>query len=110
MNHTFNAVSPDTAILRQVLDWDDFVGVNIDIGAVHDPGTRLDLFRRGIPHRQNFQLEDQIPAAKRIVAVDGQGLVIQPGDDELARLEFLAVIPDDVLPVYDEIWTRLLAA
>lgn len=35
---------------------------------------------------------------------------IYPTDEELARLEFLAVIPDEILPVYDDIWTRLLAA
>ena len=35
---------------------------------------------------------------------------IYPTDKELARLEFLAVIPDEILPIYDDIWTRLLAA
>jgi spermidine/putrescine transport system substrate-binding protein len=35
---------------------------------------------------------------------------IYPTDKELARLEFLAVIPDDILPIYDDIWTRLLGA
>ena len=35
---------------------------------------------------------------------------IYPTDVELARLEFLAVIPDDILPIYDDIWTRLLGA
>ena len=33
---------------------------------------------------------------------------IYPTEKELARLEFLAVIPDDILPIYDDIWTRLL--
>lgn len=35
---------------------------------------------------------------------------IYPTAKELERLEFLAVIPDDILPVYDDIWTRLLGA
>jgi spermidine/putrescine transport system substrate-binding protein len=35
---------------------------------------------------------------------------IYPTDEDLKRLEFLAVIPDEILPVYDEIWTRLLSA
>ena len=39
-----------------------------------------------------------------------QDPAIYPTEKELARLEFLAVIPDDILPVYGDIWTRLLAA
>ncbi len=35
---------------------------------------------------------------------------IYPTAKELSRLEFLAVLPDDILPVYDDIWTRLLGA
>jgi len=35
---------------------------------------------------------------------------IYPSENELGRLEFLAVIPDEILPIYNEIWTRLLAA
>lgn len=35
---------------------------------------------------------------------------VYPTEDELARLEFLQVIPDEILPVYDDIWTRLLAS
>ncbi len=35
---------------------------------------------------------------------------IYPTAKELARLEFLTVLPDDILPVYDDIWTRLLSA
>ena len=39
-----------------------------------------------------------------------QDPAVYPTDSDLARLEFLAVIPDDILPVYDDVWTRLLAA
>ncbi len=35
---------------------------------------------------------------------------IYPTDEDLKRIEFLAVIPDELLPIYDDIWTRLLAA
>jgi spermidine/putrescine transport system substrate-binding protein len=35
---------------------------------------------------------------------------IYPPDEALARITFLAVIPDDLLPLYDTIWTGLLAA
>jgi len=35
---------------------------------------------------------------------------IYPTDEDLARLDFLGVIPDHILPIYDEIWTRLLAS
>jgi spermidine/putrescine transport system substrate-binding protein len=35
---------------------------------------------------------------------------IYPTDEDLKRIEFLAVLPDEVLPIYDEIWTRLLGA
>jgi len=37
-----------------------------------------------------------------------QNSAIYPTAEDLKRLEFLAVIPDDILPVYDDIWTRLL--
>ena len=39
-----------------------------------------------------------------------QDPAIYPTDKELARIEFLAVIPDDILPIYDDIWIRLLGA
>ncbi len=37
-----------------------------------------------------------------------QNPAVYPTAEELMRLEFLAVLPDDILPVYDDIWTRLL--
>ena len=39
-----------------------------------------------------------------------QNPAIYPTDEDLKRIEFLAVIPDDILPIYDDIWTRLLGA
>ncbi len=35
---------------------------------------------------------------------------IYPTNKDLERIEFLAVIPDEILPIYDDIWTRLLVA
>jgi len=35
---------------------------------------------------------------------------IYPTDEQLERLEFLGVIPDDILPIYSDIWTRLMAS
>ncbi len=50
-------------------------------------------------------------AIKKYVPVEiAQDPGIYPTDKELARLEFLAVLPDEILPIYDDIWTRLLAA
>lgn len=50
-------------------------------------------------------------AVEKIVSAEmTQNPAIYPTAKELARLEFLAVLPDDILPVYDDIWTRLLGA
>ena len=50
-------------------------------------------------------------AVEKFVPADvAQNPAIYPTAKELARLEFLAVLPDDILPVYDDIWTRLLGA
>lgn len=35
---------------------------------------------------------------------------VYPGAEALARISFLETIPDDLLPLYEDIWTRLLAA
>jgi len=50
-------------------------------------------------------------AVETVVSAEMSGNpAIYPTAKELARLEFLAVLPDDILPVYDDIWTRLLGA
>ena len=50
-------------------------------------------------------------AVDKFVPADvAQNPAIYPTAKELARLEFLAVLSDDILPVYDDIWTRLLGA
>lgn len=50
-------------------------------------------------------------AVETIVSAEtAKNSAIYPTDKDLARLEFLAVLPDDILPVYDDIWTRLLGA
>lgn len=87
---------------------------------------------KGAPHQftaeafLNYLLRPEVAAANaeaggyattNMVAVENhvpaemsQNPAIYPTEDELARLEFLEVIPDDILPIYDDIWTRLLAA
>ena len=50
-------------------------------------------------------------AVKKYVSKEAaQNPAIYPTDEDLARLDFLGVIPDHVLPIYDDIWTRLLAS
>lgn len=39
-----------------------------------------------------------------------QNPAVYPTETELQRLEFLAVIPDEILPIYTDIWTRVLAS
>ncbi len=87
---------------------------------------------KGAPHKFtaetfiNYMLRPEVAAAnsdeggyatanekaveKFVSAEMAQNPAIYPTAKELARLEFLAVIPDDILPVYDDIWTRLLGA
>lgn len=87
---------------------------------------------KGAPHKFtaetfiNYMLRPEVAAAnsdeggyatanqkaveKFVPAEIAQNPAIYPTAKELARLEFLAVIPDDILPVYDDIWTRLLGA
>ena len=50
-------------------------------------------------------------AVDTVVSADmAQNSAVYPTAEDLARLEFLAVLPDDILPIYDDIWTRLLGA
>lgn len=57
-----------------------------------------------------YATPNQVAVKKYVPPEVAQDPGIYPTDEELARLEFLAVIPDDILPIYDDIWTRLLAA
>lgn len=57
-----------------------------------------------------YATANQAAVAKFVAAEMAQDPAVYPTDSDLARLEFLAVLPDDVLPIYDDIWTRLLAA
>ena len=87
---------------------------------------------KGAPHKFtaetfiNYMLRPEVAAANSdeggyatanqkaveqfVPAEIAQNPAIYPTAKELARLEFLAVLPDDILPVYDDIWTRLLGA
>ncbi len=57
-----------------------------------------------------YATPNQVAVATIVPPEVAQNPAIYPTDKELARLEFLAVIPDEILPIYDDIWTRLLAA
>jgi spermidine/putrescine transport system substrate-binding protein len=57
-----------------------------------------------------YATPNHLAIKKYVPAEIAQDPGIYPTDKELARLEFLAVIPDEILPIYDDIWTRLLAA
>lgn len=57
-----------------------------------------------------YATANQVAVEKHVPAEVAKDPGIYPTSEELARLEFLAVIPDDILPIYDDIWTRLLAA
>jgi spermidine/putrescine transport system substrate-binding protein len=56
-----------------------------------------------------YATPNQVAVKKFVPPEIAQDPGIYPTDKELARLEFLAVIPDEILPIYDDIWTRLLA-
>ena len=57
-----------------------------------------------------YATPNRVAIEKYVPAEIAQNPGIYPTDKELARLEFLAVLPDEILPIYDDIWTRLLAA
>jgi len=57
-----------------------------------------------------YATPNQLAIEKFVPAEIAQNPGIYPTDKELARLEFLAVIPDEILPIYDDIWTRVLTA
>jgi spermidine/putrescine-binding protein len=87
---------------------------------------------KGAPHKFtaevfiNYMLRPDVAAANsdeggyataNLVAVEkfvsaevANNPAIYPTADDLSRLEFLEVLTDDILPVYDAIWTRLLGA
>ncbi len=57
-----------------------------------------------------YATPNHLALEKYVPAEIAQNPGIYPTDKELARLEFLAVIPDEILPIYDDIWTRVLTA
>ncbi len=57
-----------------------------------------------------YATPNQVAVEKFVPPEVAQDPGIYPTETELARLEFLAVIPDEILPIYDDIWTRLLGA
>ena len=59
-----------------------------DIRALTDRTTRFELIFGSVTNSHNFQVKNNLPAAKRIIAIDRQCLVIYPRDNEALRLAF----------------------
>jgi spermidine/putrescine transport system substrate-binding protein len=57
-----------------------------------------------------YATPNQVAVKKHVSPEVAKNPAIYPTDKDLERIEFLAVIPDEILPIYDDIWTRLLAA
>ncbi len=57
-----------------------------------------------------YATSNQAAVEKFVPPEVAQNPAIYPTDEDLKRIEFLAVIPDEILPIYDDIWTRLLGA
>ena len=56
-----------------------------------------------------YATPNQVAVEKYVPPEVAKNPAIYPTDEDLKRIEFLAVIPDDILPIYDKIWTRLLS-
>ena len=57
-----------------------------------------------------YATPNQVAVKKHVPPEIAKNPAIYPTDEDLKRIEFLAVIPDEILPIYDDIWTRLLGA
>ena len=57
-----------------------------------------------------YATPNRVAVEKFVPPEVAQNPAIYPTDEDLKRIEFLAVIPDEILPIYDDIWTRLLGA
>ncbi len=57
-----------------------------------------------------FATPNHVAIAKFVDPESAKNPAIYPTDKDLERIEFLATMPDDILAIYDDIWTRLLGA
>jgi spermidine/putrescine-binding protein len=57
-----------------------------------------------------YATPNRVAIAKYVDPAMANDPAVYPTDKDLERIEFLAVIPDEILPIYDDIWTRLLGA
>ena len=55
-----------------------------------------------------YATANHVAVSKYVDPAMASNPAIYPTDKDLERIEFLAVIPDEILPIYDDIWTRLL--
>jgi spermidine/putrescine transport system substrate-binding protein len=56
-----------------------------------------------------YAVANQAAIARYVAPKLAQNPAIYPPDELLARVTFLEVIPDEILPVYEDIWLRVLA-
>ena len=56
-----------------------------------------------------YAIANQVAMERYVAPNVARNPAIYPPDDLLARVTFLEVIPDELLPVYEEIWLRILA-
>jgi spermidine/putrescine-binding protein len=56
-----------------------------------------------------YAIANQVAVERYIAPNVARNPAIYPPDDLLARVTFLEVIPDELLPVYEEIWLQILA-
>jgi spermidine/putrescine-binding protein len=56
-----------------------------------------------------YATANQVAMARYVTPQVRQNPAIYPPEALMQRLTFLDVIPDTLLPVYDEIWLRVLA-
>ena len=57
-----------------------------------------------------YATANQVAVGKYIDPQVASNPAIYPSAETLARVTFLETIPDDLLPLYEEIWTRVLGA
>ena len=95
--------------------WFDNMSIGKDAPHKYTAEAFLNYMLRGDVSANNsdeggYATPNRVAIEKFVPAEIAQDPGIYPTDKELARLEFLAVIPDEILPIYDDIWTRLLAS
>lgn len=61
-------------------------------------------------HTTGYATTNQVAVEKYIDPQVAGNPVVYPPAEVLGRVTFLETIPDDLLPLYEDIWTRILGA